>query len=129
MKMPGVEAEELFVADRVAQVKLVRADNVALRADAEEFAFDRIEVEFRIDPLAEDFIQRLLENLPRRFPVGWRIFVAIGNPDVRHARCSQLAAKFFADLAARLPVANPEFADAFIPARQREPVRRLRMRE
>ena len=42
--MAGVEAQELLAREGVAEVKLVRADDVALRADAEELALDGVAV-------------------------------------------------------------------------------------
>ena len=36
----------------------MRADDVAFRADAEELAFDGVEVESRIERLGEDFVER-----------------------------------------------------------------------
>ena len=42
--MAGVEAEQLLLRDGVAQIELVRADDVAFRADAEQLALDRVEV-------------------------------------------------------------------------------------
>ena len=44
MKMAGVQAEELLARDGIAEVELVRADDVALRADAEELALDGVAV-------------------------------------------------------------------------------------
>ena len=46
MKMPGIQTEQLFVPHRVTEIKLVRADNVAFAADAEEFGFDSVEIQF-----------------------------------------------------------------------------------
>ena len=43
----GIEGEEFFARDGVANVKFVRADDVAFGADAEEFWFHRIEIELR----------------------------------------------------------------------------------
>ena len=85
--MAGVEAEQLLVADRVAEVKLVRADDVALRADAEELALDRVEVVLRIELLGEDLVERL-RRAARAAPLRsiGRVLVAVGNPDVGDAR-------------------------------------------
>ena len=42
MEVAHVEAQELLVRDGVAQVELVRADDVALGADAEQLALHRV---------------------------------------------------------------------------------------
>ena len=42
--MAGVERQQLFAADRVAEIKLVRADDVAFAADAEQLWLDGIEI-------------------------------------------------------------------------------------
>ena len=44
MIVARIEADELLVRDRVAEVELVRADDVALRPDAEQLALDGVEV-------------------------------------------------------------------------------------
>ena len=44
VEVAGVEAEQLLARDGVAEVELVRADDVALRAEAEQLALDRVEV-------------------------------------------------------------------------------------
>ena len=49
--MAGVEADELLVLHRVAQIELVHADGVAFRADAEELALDGVEIVLRIELL------------------------------------------------------------------------------
>src|SRR5690349_23673270 len=73
MEMAGVEAEQLLVLDRVAQVKLVRADNITFRSNAEEFSLHRIQIQLRIDRFGEYFIERSGENFARSFAVGRRI--------------------------------------------------------
>src|SRR5207244_8981892 len=51
MVVAGVEAEELAAREGVSQVELVRADDVALRADAEELALDGVAVELGVERL------------------------------------------------------------------------------
>ncbi len=55
--MAGVEAEEFVVGDGVTEVELVRAGGVGFGADAEELAFDGVEIVFGIDGFGEDLIQ------------------------------------------------------------------------
>ena len=43
--MAGVEAEEFFARDRVAEVKFVRTDDVTFTADAEQLRLNGVEVE------------------------------------------------------------------------------------
>jgi len=53
----GVEADEFLARNGVAEVELVRADDVAFGAEAEEFAFDGVEVVGRIDRRGEDLVE------------------------------------------------------------------------
>ena len=55
--MSGVETQQDLLARRVAEVKLVRADDVAFGADAEEFAFDGVEVDFRVELFGEHGVE------------------------------------------------------------------------
>src|SRR5207248_10527585 len=106
--MTGVEAEQLLARDCVAQVKLVRPDYVTLRANPEEFSFDRVEIVRRIDRIGEDRVERLQQSLARSFSIDWHVLVTIGNPDVRHAGRSQRLAHRRADAPADDSVTNPE---------------------
>jgi hypothetical protein len=54
--MSGVEAEQDFSGDGVAEIEFVGAGDVAFGADAEEFSFDGVEVEFAVDFLFENFV-------------------------------------------------------------------------
>jgi len=63
MVVAGVERDEDLAADGIAQVELVRADHVGFRADAEQFAFDGVEIQLRIDLRGKHFVQRLLAGL------------------------------------------------------------------
>ena len=51
MKVAGIEAVELLVLRRVAEIEFVRADDVGFRADAEELRLDRVEMERRVELL------------------------------------------------------------------------------
>ena len=86
VEMPGVETEQHLIFDRVAHVELVRTDHVALAADAEEFALDRIQVVLRIELFRENSVQRIRQALTRREAIHRRILVAVWNPDVGDRR-------------------------------------------
>ncbi len=122
MEVTGVEAQHLLPRDRVAQVELVRADHVALRADAEQLAFDRVEVVLRIELLGEDRVERFGQPLAGRLAVDGRVLVAVGDPDVGDARRAERLAHRRADLAAGDAVLDPEFADPLVGMCEREPV-------
>ena len=98
----GVEAEQLLAPrDRVAEVELVRADDVALRPEAEQLALDGVAVELRVDRLGEDRVERLGQPLARALAVDGRVLGAVGDPDVGDARRAQ-----------RRPIAAPIWRQA-----------------
>ena len=89
MVMAGVQAQELLAREGVAEVKLVRADDVALRADAEQLALDGVAVVLRVDRLGEDRVERFGEPLARALavdraypcePSGIQTLVTQGDP-------------------------------------------------
>ena len=84
VKMAAVQAEPDAFRNGVAQIELVRADYVALRAQAEQFAFERVEIVAAIDGHGKDLVERLGQQTARRLPVDRRVLQAVGNPDVRH---------------------------------------------
>ena len=49
MEVAGVEAEQFVVLHRIAEIKLVGADDVTLGADAEQFALDGVAGELRVE--------------------------------------------------------------------------------
>ena len=57
MVVTGIERVENLARQRVSQVELVRPDGVALAADAEQLAFNRIQVEGRVERLFEHRVQ------------------------------------------------------------------------
>ena len=110
MEVPRVQAKQLLVFHGVAHVKLVRADNIRLGADAEELAFHGVAVERRVDWLGEDGVEGGFKPLARRFAVHRRVFVAVWNPEVGHAGFAELLADVGGDFAARDAVLDPELA-------------------
>ncbi len=107
----GVEAQQLLARDGVAEVELVRADDVALRADAEQLALDGVAVVLRVDRLGEDRVERLGQPLARPLAVDGRVLRAVGDPDVGDAGRAQRLADRGADPAAGDAVIDPELAD------------------
>src|SRR5262249_44424846 len=99
----------------------MRTGNVALGAQAEELAFDRIAIESSIDRLGEDGVERAGEALPRTGTVDRALLRAIRNPDVGDARCAERAADRGSYLAAGDSVVDPEPSDPWIGVRQRVP--------
>ena len=90
----------------------MRADDVALRADAEQLALDGVAVEFGVDRLGEDGVERLGQPLARALAVDGRLLGAVGDPDVGDARRTQGLADRRADPAAGDAVIDPEPPDA-----------------
>src|SRR5207302_1250350 len=97
MKMSRIEAQQLVLGDRVAQIEFVRANDATFRSNSKQFALHRIEVELRVERLSENLVERTTEKFARRPPINRNVLVAVGNPDVRHARRAELPAKIFAD--------------------------------
>ena len=89
----------------------MRADDVALRADAEQLAFDRVEVVLRIELLGEHGVERFGEPLARPVAVDGRVLEAVGDPHVGDARRAERPADRRADPAAGDAVVDPELAD------------------
>ena len=124
MIVARVEAKQLLPRDGVTVIELVRADDVALGAEAEELALDGVEVELGVDRLGEDRVERLGQPLPRALAVDGRVFHAVGNPDVGDAGRPERLAEGGPDLPAGDPVVDPELADGRIGVGQRVAVGR-----
>src|SRR4051794_38915328 len=77
MKVPGIQAEEFFIPDGVAEVEFVGTHDITLGADPEELGFDGVKVVFWIDPGSKDFVERLSQALTWSAPVHRRIFGAV----------------------------------------------------
>ena len=122
MEMAGVEAVEELVFDGVGEVEFVRADDIALRADAEEFALHGVEVEFAVHGHGENLVERGGEALAGRLAVVGHVLRAIGNPDIRDHRRAELLGDLGADLSTGDAVLDPELADFFIRMGERETV-------
>ena len=61
--MAGVKAEEFFVFKGVTQIKLMAADDITFRADAEKFALDRVEIMAGIQLLREGLPKPRMERV------------------------------------------------------------------
>ena len=107
----------------------MRADGVALAADAEELALDRVEVQRRADRLLEDGVERLGQALARADAIDRRVLHAVGNPQVRDAGLAERLAHGGADAPAGDAVIDPERPDGLVSVRERDVVGRLRVRE
>ena len=112
--MAAVEEAEHVVLRGVVHVELVRADGVALHADAEELALDRDFDERAVVVGREDFVERLLVDRARRGAVGGDVLEAVGDPDVERGRRPHLAGEVLGDAEARDRVADPEPADLLV---------------
>ena len=115
-KWPASRQSSFLFRIGIAEIELVRTDDVALRADAEQLALDRIEVVLRVELLGEDGVERLGEPFARAAAVDRQVLVAVGNPDVGDAGRAERLAERGADLAAGDAVLDPELADAFVGA-------------
>ena len=114
VEVPGVEGPEYPARNRVAQIELVRANGVALDAQAEQLSFDRIQVEARIDLLGQDPVERADQQLARRLAIDRGVLVAIWNPDVRDTWRAELLSEVGADSPGRDAVLDPEVADGLV---------------
>src|SRR5262249_59500074 len=88
-----VEAEDRLTLDRVPKVELVRADDVALRPEAEKLAFDRVAVQGRVDRLGEQLVERPGQPLSRGLAVDRHVLEPVRDPDVGHARLAERLAE------------------------------------
>src|SRR6187399_2338195 len=111
MEMARVEAEHLLPCGRVAQVVLMRSDDVAFGPDAEQFRFDCVLHPAWVDRFGEDFIQRPGQSIAGGFPVGRRILRPIGYPDVDETARASAFSQVGTNPAAGDAVADPELAD------------------
>src|SRR5204863_6852261 len=111
VEMAGVETEQLLPRDRVAQVKLMRADDVRLRPDAEQFGLHRVAVVVRIDGFSEDGVEGLDQARTRSLAIDRRVLVAVGNPEIGNARRAECLADGRADLPADDAMIDPEAAN------------------
>ncbi len=86
MEVPAIQAQEDIIGNGITQVELVRANDVAFRAEAEEFALDSIQVVARVNLLSKDRIQRVFQEHTRRLAVYRSILQAVRDPNVGHTR-------------------------------------------
>ena len=105
----------------------MRASDVAFRADAEKFALHGVDFIFLGEFFGENGVERFDQPFAGCNAVDRQVFVAVGNPDVRHARGSEGAADVRTDLAAAAGVLDPEIADVFVAVGEGEAVRRFGM--
>src|ERR1019366_10073254 len=129
MEVARIQAQQLAVLDGIAQIKLVRTDDEAFGANAEELALHGVEVKARIEVLGKDRIEGTLEDLPWRLAVGGGVLEAVGDPDIGDTGRTKGPAEPFADLAASDAVLDPELPDPHIAAAQGEAVVGLGVRE
>ena len=128
-KCPESRHKQLLAGDRIAQIKFMGADRIAFRANAEQFGFDRVQVNAWIDLFGEYLVQRIRQAFAGTAAVHGDVLVAIGDPEVGHRRRAKLPAHFGANLAACDAVFDPELADALIRVAERETVGRLFVRK
>lgn len=110
-----VEAEDEVAGLGVGGVEFLRADDVFLAAEAEEFSFDGVDAEFPVDGfVGEDRVVGLDEAFARRPAVGGGVFGAVGYPVIMEARGAEFLGEVLGDAAAGLGVIDPEAADGFV---------------
>ena len=79
MVMPHVHAEQFFARERIGEVEIIASDDIFFAADAEKFSLHGV-FDFGAVFFAEDFIQRINENLARVPAVCGNVFGSVGNP-------------------------------------------------
>src|SRR5579883_86627 len=129
MEVPSVQAENLAVVDRVAEVELMRPDNVGLGPEPEELRLDGVFVEARVNGFGENRVERFHQSLAWGFSVRRSVLVSVRNPDVRHACLAGAFAKVRTHAAARDSMFDPEPADTRIGVGKSESVGRQWVRE
>ena len=127
--MAGVEGQHLAPRYRVAEIELMRADGVALAADAEKLALHGVADNSRVQRFTINGIQRLQQALAWPCAVDGCVLHAVRNPEIRDAGRRQRTAECRADAAGCDAVIDPEVANGLVAVRQREVVGRARMRE
>ena len=130
MVVAGVEREEHSARQRVAEVELVRADGVALDADAEQLAFDRVEVEglgsIGSSKIASSASVSRSRGACRSAGVS---FMPSGIQSWSRRACRAPCPMASPIFAAGDAVADPELADGLVGVRERGVVGGLRVRE
>src|SRR6185369_2926152 len=114
MVVAGVEAQEFFARDGVAEIKLMRADNVTLAPNAEELGLDGIEVERWRNGFVKNGVERGSESFARGAAVDGCVLRAVRNPDVSDAWRAESLADCGADLPATGAMFNPKCADGLV---------------
>src|SRR5580704_6934086 len=117
MKMTGIETIQFLARDGVAEIELMRTDDVTLAPKAEEFRFHGIEIELRIDGRGEDFVERRGEPFAGSFAIGGQVLVAVGDPEIRHRRLAELPPGLRGDTPAGDTVIDPILTHRTIPMR------------
>ena len=127
MVVAGIERVEHLARQRVRQIELVRSDRITLAPDAEQLAFDGIEVEGGVERFREHRVERFDQARSGSHAIYRGIFHAVGNPEVRHTRRAERFSHRGPDAAAGRRVADPERPNALVAMRQREVVSGLGM--
>ena len=84
VEVPGIEAQRSAAAGGVSEIEFVGADGVAFRTDAEQFAFDRVDVFGERKLLRNHFIKRTHQALARCQTIDGDVFHAVRHPDIHH---------------------------------------------
>jgi len=108
MEVPGVEREEFLPRQGIAEIELMRADDVAFRADAKQLGLDGIHIQLRVNRAGEHGVERLGQPLARSPPVRRRVLHAVRNPQIGQAALTDGLADARADLAAADAMLDPE---------------------
>ena len=128
-KWPLSRVQQDLPGDRVAEVELVRADDIGLGTEAEQLALHGVQVVAAVDGLGKDLVQRIQQQRRGRLPIHRGILDPIGDPDVVDARRAQLSPHVLADLPAGDAVLDPELPDAGVVAGKCHAARSQRMVE
>src|ERR1043166_4364685 len=107
----------------------MRTHDITFAAEAKQFWFHCIEIPSRRNIFFKNGIQRSAQTLARRNSIRRRVLVAVGNPDIGHARCPESASESGANLTTTPPMLDPKLADGFVAVGQGESVRGLGMRK
>ena len=87
--MSAVKADAHVMFQRVREIIIVRTYYEALRADAEQFAFESVDKVLFVVLLLENLVKAVGEKSAVVKSVRRIVFPSVGNPEVAYARFAQ----------------------------------------
>src|SRR3972149_11138702 len=129
MEMPKIEADHKPLRERIAQIKLVRSDHIALASYAEQLAFDRVLQYFTWKFSGVNSIERFEQPTSGSHSISGNFLASIRDPEIVYARAAKLAAHESAYFSRSPAVLDPEISDTFVLMAQCKAIVSFRMGE